>query len=187
MLTSITGADELEDRIWTVLVDPDTFTVDVDSSGFVAYTSGGTVTYGTFRGLKRSAKPCDVTPGTTEDTDLFNPSCTLTEEVELLFRTDYANNAFAIKLGDGTTPVFDITKKRFSYGFAESDGVSPTGTSQMGNDYWYQYIRNQLVVRLSGGWIYGSGAGVGVRYFDGTRATSYYFVGGRFACHGEEV
>jgi hypothetical protein len=189
MLTSITGADELEDRMWTVLavVDPDNFTVDVDSSGFVAYTSGGTVTYGTFRGLKRSAKPCDITPGTTETTDLFNPACTLTETVELLFRTDYSNNAFALKLGNTTTPVFDITEKRFHFGFAEADGVSPSGTSQMGNDYWYQYFRNQLVVLLSALWNSGSTAGVGYRNFNYYRTYSSHAVGGRFACHGSPV
>ena len=113
MILGVGGMTQLNNRIYKVtVIDTNTFSLNsVDSTGFTAYTSGGSVTMGRFYGSKKSTRMANYTPGTTLATDHWGATgVTATmDRVYPEFRTDYANNGFDQRFGNSVNQVLSGT------------------------------------------------------------------------------
>jgi hypothetical protein len=185
MIESVGGMTQLNSKLFKVtVIDADTFSLDgVDSTAFGAYTSGGNCTVGTWYALKESADIAVVTGGNSGATDHWGATgvAALMDAVDLEFATTYPSNGYAQRYGNGANAVFDMddaaSRARAMLGMPEAGGVSTSGTNLFGQDYYYQYVRNELCVVSRGSWPYGSGAGVRFRPLDFSRAYASYSVG----------
>lgn len=189
-VSGIVGMTQLNDKIFiATAVDANTITLNgVDGTAFTAYTSGGSATYGTFYVAKESAQMANFTGGNTLSTDHFG-SVGVAANMESFtpaFRTDYPNNAFAQKLGNSANQVLspDLTGNNAvlrSLGVPMAAGMSTSGSNLFGQDYFYQYIRNDLCLRSGALWNIGSIAGVWASAWNETRTNSNNSVGFRSA------
>ncbi|PPL14052.1 hypothetical protein UN63_16785, partial [Oceanisphaera arctica] len=109
MITSVGGMTQLNDKIYTAtVVDANTLTLDgVDGTGFTAYTSGGSLTSGTFYTAAESTRMEDFTGGNSLATDHWGATgvAAMMQPVGLKLRTDYPNNGFSLRYGDGANQV----------------------------------------------------------------------------------
>ena len=192
MILSVGGMTQLNNRIYKVtVIDANTFSLNgVDSTGFTAYTSGGNVTMGRFYASKKSTRMANYTPGTTLETDHWGATgVTATmDRVYPEFRTDYANNGFEQRFGNGANQVLSgaLTGNNWSLsglGFPLTTGISTSGTNIFGQDPYYQYVRDQLCVHSGGNWVFSSTAGVWTAYLFSPRSNSLYTVGFRAASY----
>jgi hypothetical protein len=188
LVTSIDGMTELNDRIFTVtVVDADNITLDgVDSTGYAAYTSGGSLTYGTFYAAKEATAMRDFTSGNSAATDHWGATgaAAMMDALPLVL----ADGAISMKMGDGANQVLaeDVSGdswRRTCLGLPLTDGQSTSGTNLFGTDYFYRYIRNELCPIASYSWYSGSTAGVWGLHLYNSRAYSSYYVGLRAACY----
>lgn len=185
MITGVGGMPQLNDKLYKLtVIDADTFSLDgVNSTAFGAYTSGGSSTVGTFYALKDSVDIASVTGGNSGATDHWGATgvAALMDEVALEFATTYSSNGFAQRYGNGANAVFDMddaaSRARAMLGMPEAGGVSTSGTNLFGQDYYYQYVRNELCVLSRGGWSNGSLAGVRFRALLDLRTSAYNGVG----------
>jgi hypothetical protein len=195
MLLAITQADwsGAKDKIWQVtVIDPDTFSIEFDSSGFGdAYDAGtdaGTATCGTFYVAKEATAMKDFTSGTTLATDHWGATgvAAMMDEIDMPFKS---GAGFVLKYGNGNTQVFSEAISGDDWvamcaGLPRSgDAISSSGTDLFGKDYFYQYIRNQLCVRCGGYWSDSTSAGVWARYLSSHRAYSNFYTGFSAACY----
>ena len=183
-VTSVVGMTQMNDKIYTVtVVDADHVTLDgVNGAAFTPYTSGGSATYGTFYVAKESAVMANFTGGNTLATDHFG-AVGVAENMEAFtpaFATTYSSNGFAQKVGNAANQVLspDLTGNGAvlrSLGVPIAAGMSTTGSNLFGQDYFYQYVRNELCLRSGADWLGGSAAGVwaSVWYSDRTASNSY--------------
>ena len=193
MVTGIVGMTQLNDKIYKVtVVDANNVTLDgVDGTAFTAYTSGGTGTYGTFYVAKESAVMANFTSGNTLATDHFGAvgvAANMDAFTPACFRTDYPNNGFAQKLGNGANQVLsaELTGNNAvlrSLGVPIALGASSAGSNLFGQDYLYQYIRNELCLLSGAVWGSGSSAGVWASHWGNSRADSSVSVGFRSASY----
>lgn len=191
-ITGVVGMTQLNDKIYTVtVVDANHVTLDgVNGTAFTAYTSGGSATYGTFYVAKESAQMANFTGGNTLSTDHFG-SVGVAANMESFtpaFRTDYPNNAFAQKLGNSANQVLspDLTGNNAvlrSLGVPMAAGIATSGSNLFGQDFFYQYIRNELCLRSGAHWSGGSGAGVWASLWSDARTNSNNYVGFRSASY----
>lgn len=192
-VTGIVGMTQLNDKIYKVtVVDANNVTLDgVDGTAFTAYTSGGTGTYGTFYAAKESAVMANFTGGNTLATDHFGATgvaANMDAFTPACFRTDYPNNGFAQKLGNSANQVLsaELTGNNAvlrSLGVPIALGASSAGSNLFGQDYLYQYIRNELCLLSGADWSGGSNAGVWAFLWSGARANSNSNVGFRSASY----
>jgi hypothetical protein len=176
---------QINSRIYTVtVIDANTISLNgVDGAAFPARTSGGTVLTGKFYALKPSANIETLTPGNTLATDYWgaNGVAANYDEVQISLRTDYPNNGLVQRFGNAGNAVFAwataADRAQAMLGMPASGGVSSSGTGLFGNDYFYQYIRNELCVRSRGYWTDGGNAGVRLRYLNSARADASAIVG----------
>ena len=169
------------------VVDASNLTLDgVDGTGFGTYTSGGTLYNATFYALKPTADITAITDGATLSTDHWGAAGVAAnfDPITLNFRTDYPNNTLGQRYGNGSNAVFSnataADRARTMLGMPAAGGVSPSGSSLMGTDYYYEHMINQLCVISRGDWSYGGDAGSRHRFLYGTRTSAYTSVG--FAC-----
>ena len=179
MVASIDGMTELNSRIFTVtVVDANTVTLDgVDGTGFTAYTGGGSATFGQFHVASEAARMEDFTGGNTLATDHWGATgvAAMMQPIDLKLRTDYPNSGFTQRYGNAAEQVLSEAVAgddwlRTGLGMPLPLGVSSSGTSRFGNDYFYQYIRNELCVMTGMGWSNGSLAGPWSAALDSSRA-----------------
>lgn len=194
MITSVVGMTQINDKLFKVtVVDANTVTLQgTDGAGFTAYTSGGTLTYGTFYALNTTAAAKNLTGGNTLATDQFGATGVAAHSAPFVptFRTDYSQNGFDKRYGKSTNQVLDAATSgagwlRTGLGLPLSTGISDgtSGTNLFGNDYIYQYIRNELCLRSGAAWSHGSKAGVWAAHWDVARSNSYDDVGFRAASY----
>ncbi len=193
MITSVGGMTEINDKIFAAtVVDANNFTLDgVDSSAFAAYTSGGSATVGTFYAAKEATAMRDFTAGNTLATDHWGAAgvAALMDAIAPAFETAYPNNGFAQRMGDGAGQVLSEAASGNGWLLTglglpkDAAGISPSGTNLFGSDYFYQYIRNELFLRSSLNWNYGSTAGVWGLHLGLSRTVSGDVVGFRAACY----
>ena len=191
-VTSIVGMTQLNDKIYKVtVVDANNVTLDgVNGTAFTAYTSGGTGTYGTFYAAKESAVMANFTGGNTLSTDHFG-AVGVDANMDAFtpaFATTYSSNGFAQKLGNSANQVLspDLTGNNTvlrSLGVPIAAGMSTSGSNLLGQDYFYQYIRNELCLPSGASWVHGSSAGVWASYWLNTRTDSYNNTGFRAASY----
>jgi hypothetical protein len=189
MILSVGGMTEINDKIFKItVIDPDNFTLDgVDSTGYAAYTSGGTATFGAFYKKTGAAAYEDFTAGNSLATDHWGATgvAAMMEEIVPEF---VSGGVFAQRFGNAANQVLspDITGNDYELlqlGMPVSGGASSGGTNLFGSDYFYQYIRNELCVRSGGAWYGGSSAGVWYVYLDPSRTHSGALVGFACACY----
>lgn len=194
MVTGIVGTTQLNDKLYKcTVVDADHITLDgVDGSGMTAYTSGGTLTYGTFYTLNTSAAAKNLTGENTLATDQFGATGVAAHSSAIVptFRTDYAQNAFDKRYGKSTNQVLSAATSGAGWmltglGIPLSTGISDgsSGTNLFGNDYMYQYIRNELCLISGATWSHGSNAGVWAVVWNYARTGSNDNVGFRAASY----
>jgi hypothetical protein len=187
-IDGVLGMTQLNGKIYVcTVVDANTITLNgVDGTAFTAWTSGGTVTNGTFYALKESVDIAAVTSGVTLATDHWGATGVAAQfdVIALNFATTYPNNAYAQRFGNAANAVFDMStansRALAMMGLPAAAGMSAAGSNAMGADYYYQFIRDLLCVFSRGGWDSGSGAGSRGRYLDHPRTRAGSTVG--FAC-----
>lgn len=189
-VTGVVGMTQLNDKIFiATAVDANTITLNgVDGTAFTAYTSGGSATYGTFYVAKESAQMANFTGGNSLSTDHFG-SVGVAANMDAFtpaFATTYPNNGFAQKLGNSANQVLspDLTGNNAvlrSLGVPITAGMSTSGSNLFGQDYFYQYIRNELCLPSGANWSDGSGAGAWASGWNSARTNSLGGVGFRSA------
>lgn len=194
MVTGIVGTTQLNDKLYKMtVVDADHITLDgVDGSGMTAYTSSGTLTYGTFYALNTSYAAKDLTGGNTLATDQWGATGVAAHSTAIVptFRTDYPQNGFDKRYGKSTNQVHSAATSGDGWmltglGVPLSTGISDgtSGSNLFGADYFYQFIRNELCLVSGATWGHGSPAGVWAASWDLARANSGVNVGFRAASY----
>lgn len=190
------GWSGLNDKIFTVTyVDDNSFSIDgVDSSGFAAPydagTDGGKITKGTFYIAKELTAMRSFTSGAASATDHWGATgvAAMMDAFVPVFATTYPGNGFAQRFGNSgqvlSGAVSGVGWLSTGLGFPGSAAsISAAGTAVFGQDYYYQYIRDQLCLLSGAYWSAGSYAGVWAAYWGYARADSSGFVGFRAACY----
>ncbi|RJX20285.1 MAG: hypothetical protein C4563_06400 [Desulfobulbus sp.] len=198
-INGITQANwtNFKDKLWTVAATPDanTFTLETapDTTAYAAYDAGadpGTITKGTFYVAKQTTAMKDFTSGTASATDHWGTTgvAAMMDAVTPAFRTDYPNNGFSQRFGNGAGQVLSGEPSGAAWlldcaGFPLVTGLSAVGSSQFGADSIYQYIRDQCF-RLAGGyWGSSTYAGAWAAPLNNFRTNSSHDVGVRLACY----
>jgi len=184
------GMTQIADRVFKVtVVDADHITLDgVDGTGFSAYVSGGSVNLTSYYLLKPAADVTQIGGGETLATDHWGAAglAALLEPVTLNHRTDYPNNLYSWRLGNGASQVFGwgsaAERQQTMAGLPTPYGSGPAGSAQMGNDNWYVRPAQWLCVISRGYWSNGSSAGARARGLSSTRASASYTVGFAASC-----
>ena len=194
MITSVGGMTQINDKLFAItVVDANTITLQgTDGTAFSAYTSGGTLTSGTFYALNTTATAKDLTGGNTLATDQWGATGVAAHSTAIVptFRTDYAQNGFEKRFGKSTNQVLSAATSGDGWsltglGVPMASGISDgtTGTNLFGNDSMHQYICNELCLISGAGWGSGSAAGVWAASWYGARAGSSDGVGFRAASY----
>ncbi len=192
MVTDIVGTTQLNNKLYKcTVVDADHITIDgVDGSGMTAYSSPGTLTYGTFYALNISYAAKNLTGSNTLATDQWGATGVAAHSSAIVptFRTDYAQNGFDKHFGKSTDQVLSAATSGSGWtltglGMPLSTGISDSGTNLFGSDYMYQYIRNELCLISGARWDLGSEAGVWAAYLSSAWSNSSVYVGFRAASY----
>ena len=197
VITAVVGMTQLNNKLYKItVINGTTFSLDdIDSTGYTAYGSAGTITYGTFYVAKFATAMKDFDSGNGGATDHWGATgCAAMMDalsaatVASMFKS---GNAFTMRYGSGTNQVLDEAVSgedwvKTGLGAVKSGAaVDGTGTNQFGRDYYYQYIRNELCLLSCGYWNDTTIAGVWSINWTSSRTTSHSTVGGRFACYPE--
>ena len=208
--SGITQAD------WTALngteqtitvIDVDSFSIAVDTSGYAAdYDAGdpGTVTKGVYnaavdagtitKGVWYAAKEVVAmkifTQGNSAATDHWGATgvAAMMDVFTPVFETA-SGGVLAQRMGSGSNQVLSEAlsgANRLLTGMGspkDANGIDTTGTNLFGKDYWYQYITNELCLIRGGYWLYSPYAGVWNVHWVDARGSSSYYVGFRAACY----
>ena len=192
MITGVVGMTQLNDKSYKItVVDANTVTLDgVDGTAFAGYTSGGTLTMGRWYAAKKTTRMASYTAGTTLATDHWGATgvAATMDRVYPAFRTDYPNNGFAQRLGNGANQVLSGALSGNDWtlsglGFPIAMGMSSAGSSRFGQDYYYQYVRNELCVISGANWGNTSLAGVWAASLSNGRTIANSFSGFRAASY----
>lgn len=193
MITGVGNMAQINNRIFKItVIDANTFSLNgVDGTNFFTYTSGGSCTKAQFYATKKAARMADYTAGNELATDHWG-AAGITATMDAFtpeFRTDYANNGFTQKYGNAAGAVFSGAASGAGWlltglGLPLSTGISAAGTNALGQDEFYQYVRNELCLMSGGGYASGASAGVfaaNLAYQRGTATGND--VGARAACY----
>jgi len=188
---NIVGTTQLNDAMYRVtVIDANTVSLDgVNGTGMTAYSSGGSIQAGTIYALKSSVDIAAVTSGTTLATDHWGATgiAAQFDAVDLAYAATYPNNAYAQRYGNGANAVFGwatpTERARSMIGEPAAGGVSSAGSNLFGLDYYYQFMLDQMCVRVGGNWGNGGAAGVGARRLNSARGNSNDDVGFRSASY----
>ncbi|WP_299009911.1 hypothetical protein [uncultured Caulobacter sp.] len=192
LVAGVGGMTQLNDRIFTVtVVDANTVTLDgVNGTAFGAFTTGGSLTTGQFHVAKDSTRMKDFTGGNTLATDHFGATgvAAMMQPIALNLRTDYPNNAAGLRFGNTASQALDPAAdgddwRRRGLGVPKAGGISSAGTNLFGQDYFYQYIRNELCPFSGGSWSSSSNAGLWTLFLSSARTDSVASVGLRAASY----
>ena len=192
-VTSVVGMTQLNDKLYTVTVlTPDTISLDgVNSTGFTAYGSAGSIAYGAFYAAKEATRMRDFTSGVTLATDHWGAVgvAAMMDEIALPLVAASGGSSMDQKFGNAANQVLSADTSGPGYALTgighpkDVNGLSTTGTDLFGKDQVYQYFRDQLCVISGGYWNSGSHAGVFARFLNSTRISSHNNVGLRCACY----
>ena len=196
MITAVVGMTQLNDKMYKItVINGTTFSLDsIDSTGYTAYGSAGTITYGTFYVAKSATSMKDFDSGNAGATDHWGATGVAAMMDALSAATEASmfksGNAFGMRYGSGANQVLDEAVSgenwvKTGMGAIKSGAaVDGTGTNQFGKDYYYQYIRDELCLRSCSYWGDSTAAGVWLLYWGHYRADSSYAAGGRLATYG---
>jgi hypothetical protein len=192
-VATVGGMTELNDKVYRVTVqDANTVTLDgVDSSAFTTYTSGGTILASTFYAAKEATAMKAFTSGNSGATDHWGATgiAAMMDAFTMPLRTDYPNNGFSLRIGNGANAVLasgvDATSRRLaSLGFPkDANAISAAGVSLFGTDYWQQSCVNEMCLLSGGSWTSNAASGVWAAALNTARSGSLDSVGFRCACY----
>jgi len=195
MITSVVGMTQLNDKMYKITVlDGTTFHLDdIDASGYTAWSSAGTITYGKWYAANESTAMKTFTSGNSGATDHWGATgvAALMTEMTMSAMPFKSGGAFAQRYGSSTNQVLDEATSGDGWILTglglpqDSSAIDTTGTNQFGKDYFYQYVRTEMCVLSSGYWDYGSVAGVWSVVWVHGRTTSSSSVGFRLAVYPE--
>lgn len=197
VISGVVGMTQLNDKLFTITtIDENTFSLDgVDSSSYGAYTSGGTIYYGTFYAAKESVRMAEFTSGNSTANSHWGAVgvSNMMDPVDYNFNPPLGGISINTKFGNGTNQVLSNDSSGTngyiltSLGLPKDESGSSSGGSELfGNDYYSRLFRNELCLIGAGYWGFGAVAGVFSRYLGSSRSNSYVYVGGRFACYPVE-
>lgn len=189
-VVSVVGMTQLNDRLYTVtVVDPDTISLDgVNSTGFTAYVSGGSIGYGNFYAAKEAASMRDFTSGTSLATDHWGATgvAAMMDEIAMPLAAEPGGSPMLRYVGSGSLSSDTSGLGYILTGIGHPKDVASlaaAGVDLFGRDYIYQYFRDQLCVISGGYWNTGLVAGVFARALSLARSNSGNSVGLRCACY----
>jgi len=188
MITSVVGLTDLNNKIWTVTDVVDTVNFKVASTSAQSYTSGGSIFKGTFYVLKESVALKNITGGNSLAASDHFADAFITNNFNSI-TVPFVDGAFAQRKGSGTNQVLsgETSRNNSAYRLTgagipkDANGISSGGSNNFGQDYYYQYYRDELCPLVSGSWYDGAGAGVWSLYLSSSRAGSNRVVSPR-AC-----
>lgn len=192
LIAGVGGMTQLNDRMFAIAVtDANTITLPgVDGTAFGAFTSGGSATRGVFYAAKTADRMRDFTGGNTLPTDHWGAVGAAANFLPISpgLRTDYPNNGAAQRFGSAGAQVLSASTSGNGWiltgaGQPLPTGVSAAGSSLFGEDYCYQYVRNELCLIAGGDWSTGSLAGVWAVSWSRARTYSNGNVGFRAASY----
>jgi hypothetical protein len=133
----------------------------------------------------------DFTSGTALATDHWGATgiAAMMDPIFPAFETAYPNNSFGKKYGDGAGQVFSEVTSGPGWGLtglglpATAAGISSSGTNLMGQDFYYQHLRDQLFLLVGGYWSSHTYAGVRSLHWNLTRTNANSILGFRSACY----
>lgn len=190
-ITGVVGMTQLNDKLYRITVTgPDTFTLDgVNGTGFTAWSSGGTATRGLWYATDTDIAMSAYTSGTTLATDHWGATgiAATMSPLALELATTYPNNGFAQRFG-GAGATFSGSASGAGWhldglGLPQDTGVTAAGSNKYGQDYYYQYARDQLCVLSSSYWSNSSDAGAWYATLDNPRTSASYTVAFRAASY----
>ena len=196
MITAVVGMVELNGKLYKItVIDATTFSLDdINSGGYTAYSSAGTITYGTFYVAKSATSMKDFDSGNSVATDHWGATgvaammdALSAATVASMFKS---GGAFTLKYGSGAEQVLDEALSgedwvKTGLGLVKSGAaLDGTGTNEFGKDYYYQYIKNELCLLSCGYWGGSAVAGVWYLSWGDYRTKAYYGTGGRFCTYG---
>ncbi len=191
-VSSVVGMTQLNNNLYTVTVlDANTISLDgVDSTGFAAYASGGSIAFGAFYAAKESTRMRAFTSGTTLATDHWGTTgvAALMDEVALPLAAEAGGSSMTRYMGSGA-----LSGATSGLGYVltglghpkDAASLTSAGVDLFGKDFIYQHFRDQLCVSSGGRWGNGSSAGLFARYLVYARYYSHSHVGLRCACYPE--
>lgn len=168
-IASVAGMTQLNTRIFEVtVVDATHVSLNVDSSSFGTYTSGGSAAgRGAYYILKDNVRMADLTGGNTLASDAWgvNGMAANYDQFDMAFNTVYPNNAASTRYGNGNNQVFSpatsgMAWRRACAGLPHANGISTGGTELFGSDLYYQAVVNQVCPLRGGYWSSSTTAGV---------------------------
>ena len=196
-VVSVVGMTQLNDKLYTVTVlTPDTISLDgVNSTGFTAYDSGGSIAYGNFYAAKEAASMRDFTSGASLATDHWGATgvAAMMDEIALPLAALPGGSPMLQRFGNAANQVLSSDTSGAGHvltGIGHPmtvNGMSTTGTDLFGKDQISQYFRDQLCVISGGAWYHGSYAGVFARYLYSARYDSNISFGLRCACYPDTI
>lgn len=183
------GMTQLNGKMWQVaVIDADTLDLTgVDGSAYSAYTSGGTLTLGTQYALNEAADAAMLTGGNALATDAWG-AAGLAAHSAPMEAVWAAGQAYDRRVGSAAAQVLAPDTSgaawlRTQAGMAAPAGIDASGTTAYGQDYYYQYVQNELCPIAGGSWNFGSSAGAWAVYWDHARSYSVVYVGFRAASY----
>lgn len=186
MPLSVVGMTDLNGKMFTVtdVVDATNFKVTLATAQ--TYTSGGNISKGSFYALKESVAVKDILQGNTTSAHHFGTNG-ITANFDVLYPAFVDGSTVVQKYGNSTNQLIssittrtDNTYKLSGLGLpAASNSVNTSGTNSFGQDYYYEYMRNELCALVGGIWGDGTGAGVRALYLESHRTNGNASVSAR--------
>jgi hypothetical protein len=193
MFSSVGGMTQLLNNLYTItVIDTNTFSLNgVNSTGYTAFTSGGTANTATFYAANQSTAMKAFTSGNTLATDHWgsNGVAATMSPFAPPFVAGAGGSSLHQYYGNGANQVLapDMSGANWlltGLGMpATSNGLSVTGTDLFGTNLFYQYMADQLCLISSGDWGSGVHGGEWNLNWAYARAYSGDDVGFRVACY----
>lgn len=194
-ITSVVGMTQLNDKVYKITVlDGTTFHLDgIDSTGYTAWSSAGTIMYGKWYAANESTAMKTFTPGNSGATDHWGATgvAALMTKMTMSAMPFKPGGVFLQRYGSSTNQVLDEATSGDGWILTglglprDANAINTTGTDRFGKDFFYQYVRNELCVRSGGYWYDGSNAGLWLVSWYAHRTHSHDTVSLRCALYPE--
>jgi hypothetical protein len=189
---SIVGMTQLNDRMFTATgIDANTFSLNVDSTGFTAYSSAGSVVVPTFYVLDTDVAMKNITGSNTLATDHWGATgiAAMFTAIAIPMEVTYSTNGLVQRFGSGANQVLSEATSGSSWNLTglgvpkDVNGMDATGANTFGKDYFYQTAVNELAPVSGGYWGDTAYAGVWSMHLSNYRTNTFYYVGFRSALY----
>lgn len=186
MILSVTGMTDLQGKLFKVtdIVDATNFKVNLATTQ--TYTSGGVVHKGSFYSLKESIAIKDLLEGNSTTSHHFG-AASIAANYDVVLPVFADGGGFVRRYGNSTNQLLSEATDRTENDYRLSglgfpsveNSISTGGTNSFGQDYYYQYLRNELCALAGGNWPDNTISGVWAVILNNFRAGSNRNVSGR--------